>query len=65
MNEQIDKMEDFFFEHPKVNDDGEPVLNKKHEVIMDSSEFSKLPLDKVEKLVKDIEYIKENQNLLG
>lgn len=59
VNGQIDKMEDFFFERPQLDEDGVPVTDKNGDVRMLPSRFSRIPLEKVDRLTENLQWIQD------
>lgn len=53
-----------FSEQPLYDEEGKLVLNEKGNTVLKPSFFESIPFDEIDSLVKKIEYIKANQDLL-
>lgn len=67
INEAFEKtryIEEMFTKQPLVDEEGQFVLNEEGQAILKPSFFSTIPFDEIDSLVRKIDYIKENQELL-
>ncbi|WP_053093307.1 helix-turn-helix transcriptional regulator [Lacticaseibacillus paracasei] len=61
---QVDHVMNFFAPHPLYDDDAMPILDDDNKVRMFPGKITRLPLDKLDEIVKKIDYVLKNEDKL-